>query len=147
MADSNAIFQHSWYISNQFNGIMYGTRLFLIFVVPVLTDDQTLSPGIELVLYFASVWLIFRGKEHDKRNNRFFLWFSTAILVLITIQVAVQGVFGEMMWITNADYPGGDAAYFADNSAVWYETMGSAASILLTLLSDWLLVCCLSDRS
>ena len=90
------------------------------------------------MLYFATVWLIFKGKE--RRNNMFFFWFSSAMLVCITIQVAVQGVFGEMMWITNADYPGGSAAYFADNSAVWYETLGSAASILLTLLSDWLLV-------
>ena len=92
------------------------------------------------MLYFASVWLIFTNKDKDRRNNLFFFWFSTALLVCITIQVAVQGVFGEMMWITNANYPGGSAAYFADNSAVWYETMGSAASILLTLLSDWLLV-------
>ncbi|KIP09675.1 hypothetical protein PHLGIDRAFT_86270 [Phlebiopsis gigantea 11061_1 CR5-6] len=119
MPDANTVFQHSWYISNQFNMLMY---------------------GIELVLYSASVWLILTNKGKDRQNNMFFFWFSTALLVCITIQVAVQGVFGEMMWITHADYPGGSAAYFEDNSAVWYETLGSAASILLTLLSDWLLI-------
>ena len=53
---------------------------------------------------------------------------------------AVDTVFGEIMWITNADYPGGSGAYLAAYAAVWYQTMGTAATVLLSFLSDSLLV-------
>ncbi|OBZ73323.1 hypothetical protein A0H81_06836 [Grifola frondosa] len=44
------------------------------------------------------------------------------------------------MWIVNANYPGGSEAYFAAYASVWYQTMGSAASVVLSLLSDGLLI-------
>ena len=59
---------------------------------------------------------------------------------MITIYVAVQAVFGQEMWIVHADYPGGSGQYLADNAAAWYETLGSAASVVLNLMSDGLLV-------
>ncbi|KAI0370703.1 hypothetical protein BV20DRAFT_943459 [Pilatotrama ljubarskyi] len=119
MADANAIFQNCYYVGNNFNAILY---------------------GIELVLYFASVSIILSGKDKTRAGNRFFLCFSTVLLLMITIYVAVQAVFGEEMWIVNVDYPGGSAQYLADNAAVWYQTLGSAASIVLNLMSDGLLL-------
>ena len=95
------------------------------------------------MLYFASVWLILNGRERGsggKRSDKLFLFFSTGLLVMITIYVAVQAVFGQEMWIVNADYPGGNGQYLADNAAVWYQTLGSAASVVLNLMSDGLLV-------
>ncbi|KAI0631488.1 hypothetical protein C8Q77DRAFT_1074560 [Trametes polyzona] len=119
MADQNAIFQNCYYVGNNFNAILY---------------------GIELVLYFASVTVILKKKDKSNVDRRFFLYFSTALLLMITIYVAVQAVFGEEMWIVHADYPGGSAQYLADNAAVWYQTLGSAASIVLNLMSDGLLI-------
>ncbi|EIW52672.1 uncharacterized protein TRAVEDRAFT_53114 [Trametes versicolor FP-101664 SS1] len=122
MSDPNAIFQNAYYIGNNFNTILY---------------------GVELVLYFASVGLILqnrRGGTGGKRSDRLFLSLSTGLLAMITIYVAVQSVFGEEMWIVNADYPGGSGQYLADNAAVWYQTLGSAASIVLNLMSDGLLM-------
>ena len=93
------------------------------------------------MLYFGTVWLILQGGRHtSKQSDRRFLYFSTVLLCMITIYVAVQAVFGQEMWIVNADYPGGSGQYLADNAAVWYETLGSAASVVLNLLSDGLLV-------
>lgn len=66
--------------------------------------------------------------------------FNTAMLFLITIFVAVQAVFGQEMWIVNAGFEGGPAAYLASHSSVWYETLGTAASIILQLMSDAFLV-------
>ncbi|KAI0354407.1 hypothetical protein OH77DRAFT_498891 [Trametes cingulata] len=121
MSDPNAIFQNAYYVGNNFNCILY---------------------GVELVLYFASIWLILQGRrgQQSKRSDKQFLFFSTGLLVMITIYVAVQSVFGEEMWIVNANYPGGSAQYLADNAAVWYQTLGSAASIVLNLMSDGLLI-------
>ena len=50
--------------------------------------------------------------------------------------MAVQGVFGEEMWIVNADYPGGTAQYFADHSSVWYETLDTAVVVVTNLGTD-----------
>ncbi|PIL34472.1 hypothetical protein GSI_03249 [Ganoderma sinense ZZ0214-1] len=123
MSDPNAVFQHSYYIGNNFNAILY---------------------GVELVLYFASVRLIMQGRyrvgEARRRSDRRFLYLSTGLLLMITVYVAVQAVFGEEMWIVHVDYPGGSAQYLADNAAVWYQTLGSAASIVLNLMSDGLLI-------
>lgn len=94
------------------------------------------------MLYFASATMILRNKDpRNARGFRLFLYLSTGLLLMITIYVAVQAVFGQEMWIVHADYyPGGSGAYLADNAAVWYQTLGSAASIVLNLMSDGLLV-------
>ncbi|KAI0710880.1 hypothetical protein C8Q76DRAFT_811128 [Earliella scabrosa] len=120
MSDPNSIFQNAFYIGNTFNSILY---------------------GVELMLYFGTIWLILnnKGRRTKNRDMRLFV-FSTVLLLMITIYVAVQAVFGEKMWIVHADYPGGSAQYLADNVAVWYETLGSAASVVLNLMSDGLLI-------
>jgi hypothetical protein len=51
------------------------------------------------------------------------------------------------MWIFNAGYPGGAFAYFVTHVSVWYQTMGSVASLLLQLMTDGLLVSVLSSSS
>lgn len=73
-------------------------------------------------------------------GDKFLVLFSTVLLLLNTIFVATEAVFGEEMWIVNADYPGGQNAYLVDFASVWYQTFGTAASILLNLLSDAFLV-------
>lgn len=78
--------------------------------------------------------------EARRRSDRRFLYLSTGLLLMITIYVSVQAVFGEEMWLVHVDYPGGSGQYLADNAAVWYQTLGSAASIVLNLMSDGLLV-------
>lgn len=74
------------------------------------------------------------------KSDRFFIAFSTIILVLITIDVATDAVFGEMMWIVNADYPGGADAYLAEYASVWYETLGTGSCVVLNLFGDALMI-------
>lgn len=80
-----------------------------------------------------------RDTEHP-RTNRFFAIFSTILLFLVTIFVAVQAVFGEEMWIVNAGFEGGPGAYLSTHASVWYQTLGTTASIIMQLMSDALLV-------
>ena len=96
--------------------------------------------GVELVLYFQTLQALLRGGTKHFLTNRFFLFFNTASLFLITIFVAVQAVFGQEMWIVNASSEGGSAAYLATHTSVWYETLGTAAVIALQLMSDAFLV-------
>ena len=93
-------------------------------------------------MYYTTLRLIQRERKRrgsNAANNRL-LYLSTLFLVSATVHMAVQGVFGEEMWIVNADYQGGMDAYLEDFASVWYQTFGTAASIVLNLLSDGLLV-------
>ncbi|KAI0739351.1 hypothetical protein C8Q80DRAFT_1111133 [Daedaleopsis nitida] len=113
------IFQHAFYIGNCFNNILY---------------------GIELVLYFFTIWPISKRAHKRHPSDITLALFTTAILCLNTVYVATESVFGEQMWITNEDYPGGPGAYLADYASVWYETLGTAASIVLNLFGDAFLI-------
>ncbi|KAI0056181.1 hypothetical protein BV25DRAFT_1921185 [Artomyces pyxidatus] len=116
---SNALFQNSYYIGNNFNCILY---------------------GVELVLYTVTMQKLMSLQSRKTGSNLFFICFSTANLALITVYVAVQSVFGEEMWIVNVGFPGGQGAYLQQFAAVWYQTMGTTASVVLNLLSDGLLI-------
>ena len=83
---------------------------------------------------------LFSGRESWTRSDKLYMAFSTALLVLITIYLSTEAIFGQEMWIVNANYPGGMDAYFGDFVNVWYQTFGTAASIVLNLCSDGLLV-------
>jgi hypothetical protein len=74
-----------------------------------------------------------------RRQPRFawiFITYSSFQLVLVTISSAAVLVFGEMMWIVNADFPGGSSAYLMTYANVWYQTWGTTAFIAFNLLAD-----------
>ena len=84
---------------------------------------------------------LFSGRESWTRSDKLYMAFSTALLVLITIYLSTEAIFGQEMWIVHAAAPGGPAAFLARNVNVWYQTMGTTASVILNMLSDALLVC------
>lgn len=106
-------------------------------MVMLVTFTST-SQGIELILYGMTMKVLLKNKRKT-RSDKFFMFFSSALLVLITIFVATEAVFGEEMWIVNANYPGGQAAYLGAYAAVWYQTLGTASSFVLNLLADGLM--------
>lgn len=116
---SDALLQNSFYIGNVFNSILY---------------------GVELVLYFNTMQAYLDKQSEHRPSDKFYMIFSTIILLLITIFVATQLLLGQETWIINAGYPGGTLAYFVAHLSVWYQTMGSVASILLQLMTDGLLI-------
>jgi len=62
------------------------------------------------------------------------------MLILITIWVSTNAIFGEEMWLIHSDYPGGANAYYMSNISNWYMVMGRAAVFVLQLMTDALLV-------
>ncbi|KAI0773183.1 hypothetical protein BD413DRAFT_472983 [Trametes elegans] len=119
----SAVFQNAFYIGNNFNTILY---------------------GVELVVYYLTIEAVLQRSRRLSspvpRSDKIMVAFSTALLLLNTVFVATEAVFGEEMWVVNADYPGGPEAYLGDFASVWYQTFGTAASIVLNLLSDALLI-------
>jgi len=116
---NNTLLQHSLYIGNAFNGILY---------------------GVQLVLYYLTMQIYLKRSGQPQSHPMFYMIFSTVQLFLVTVFVATQGVIGEEMWIVHSDYPGGPAAYFAAHVSDWYQSFGSVASTLRQLMSDGLLI-------
>lgn len=95
------------------------------------------------MMYFASVRIIIRSKANGmlSRGSRHLLFFSTGLLLLITLWVVFQAALGQDMWIAHPVYPGGSTRYLgADNAPMWYQNVGSVASLVLNFMSDGLLV-------
>ncbi|EMD31804.1 hypothetical protein CERSUDRAFT_119374 [Gelatoporia subvermispora B] len=117
---SDGLFQNSYYICINVNDILY---------------------GVELVLYYQTMRQLLKpSRDQRTRSDKFFMFFSTAMLLLITINVATEAVFGEEMWIVNANFPGGANAYLGANASVWYQTMGTTSFVALNLLADGLML-------
>lgn len=99
------------------------------------------ATGFELILYGASMRALLRKpRNYRNKTDKLYMLFSTVLLVLGTINLAANCVFGEIWWISNQNYPGGSEEWFGENAAVWYQTMASAANVLVQLLADALLV-------
>ncbi|OCH85531.1 hypothetical protein OBBRIDRAFT_762823 [Obba rivulosa] len=117
---SDGLFQNSYYICINVNDILY---------------------GVELVLYYLSMRQLLKpARDQRTRSDKFFMFFSTALLLLTTVNIATEAVFGEEMWIVNANFPGGADAYLGANASVWYQTMGTTSFVALNLLADGLML-------
>ncbi|KAI0668256.1 hypothetical protein C8Q78DRAFT_980509 [Trametes maxima] len=115
----SALFQNAYYLAVNFNSILY---------------------GVELACYAMTMHALLRRRKKWGWTDKFYVAFSTALLLLITIYMSTEAVFGEEMWIVHADAPGGQLEFFLENANIWYQTMGTASSVALNLLSDALLI-------
>ena len=70
----------------------------------------------------------------------FFFVYSTALMLLLTLDIAVNAVWGEQMWITFRDAPGGVPIFIVTQLSNWYQAWGSSAAVALVFMSDALLV-------
>ncbi|KAM5531431.1 hypothetical protein V8D89_014888 [Ganoderma adspersum] len=121
MSAWNTIFQNCWYVGNNFNAILY---------------------GVAVMFYLMSARLILKSRraKHRGQSDKWLLVLNTGLIVMITIYLIAQNLFGQEMWVINEGYPGGSGQYYADHAAVWYQTMGSVASVVLCLMSDAFLI-------
>ncbi|KAH9916130.1 hypothetical protein B0H21DRAFT_695281 [Amylocystis lapponica] len=113
------IFQNSFYVSLNVSSILY---------------------GVELMLYFQTLRELRKTREREHHWDKFCAFFSTALLALATVCEATQAIFGQEIWIVNATYPGGPAAYEAKYDSTWYQMMGLTAAVLLDMLTNGLLI-------
>ncbi|KAJ6495049.1 hypothetical protein C8R45DRAFT_1133228 [Mycena sanguinolenta] len=118
MGDQNLPLERSWYIGNTIFAILY---------------------GIQLCMFFMSTCL-FISSSRAARSKYFYVGFSGTLLLLITIAMSCNLIFGQMMWIEHRDIPGGPMAYFSADVAAWYNTLGTAADIAADILGDGLML-------
>jgi hypothetical protein len=62
------------------------------------------------------------------------------LLSLTTIELALDALWGQYMWIDHRNYPGGPVMFFQESAGVWYAAIGFGASAMANILGDGLLV-------
>lgn len=97
-------------------------------------------PGIELCLYFRTVHISLNRRGAAPRSTVFYQVFSTVMLVLTTVWVAAGSRFGQELWVLGQNYPGGPIAYGLAHTSDLYNVVSGAASIVLQLMADCLMV-------
>ncbi|KAF8132494.1 hypothetical protein EV363DRAFT_109591 [Boletus edulis] len=119
MSSYGPVFQNSVYVGINLQNILY---------------------GVELVLYFKTMHVLLSSKVRHKKSDKFYAIFSSVMLLIITVWVSTQAIFGEEMWIVNAKFSGGPDAYWARNASIWYMDIGTTAVIILQLMTDGLMI-------
>ena len=79
-------------------------------------------------------------RRRNRESWKFFFCYSTGLLLLLTMDISVNAVWGEQMWITFRDAPGGVPLFIATQLSNWYQAWGSSAAVALVFMSDGLLV-------
>jgi len=98
------------------------------------------SVGVELVMYFLTLQGLRTNIQNSPKSKRFFAIYSTILLLLLTVDISVNAVWGELMWINARNTPGGVPGYIATQTSVWYQTMGSTTVVAMIFMGDALLV-------
>lgn len=73
------------------------------------------------------------------RDANFYVIYGTVLLILWTIALACNALFGQYAWIDHRDVDG-PAAYIEENISAAYNTLGTTAGVIMNFLSDGLLV-------
>ncbi|KAK7032844.1 hypothetical protein R3P38DRAFT_2919226 [Favolaschia claudopus] len=95
--------------------------------------------GIQLCMFFMSAYFLLRSAKADK-SRYIYIVYSASLLVLLTIAMACNLFFGQMMWIEHRNVDGGPVAFFVNNIAAWYNTFGTAADVTANVLGDGLML-------
>ncbi|KAJ3840439.1 hypothetical protein F5878DRAFT_533689 [Lentinula raphanica] len=115
---SELTFERSLYVGGQITAILY---------------------GIQLVLYYMSNRLLLHSSRRG-RDVYFYAIYGTVILVLWTVALVCNAIFGQYAWIDHRDVEGGPAAYIGENISAAYNTLGTTAGVMMNFLSDALLI-------
>jgi hypothetical protein len=138
----NIPLERSLYVGNVFRGILYGE------VSPkpnnfarILYRLIQLAPGLEIFTFFAAVYCISHRPSDYRKGQRFYMAYGGILLVLVTIDVALDFLWGQYMWIDHRNHPGGPPGFFVASQFSWYSVMQVALSVMENILGDGLLVC------
>jgi hypothetical protein len=97
-------------------------------------------PGIQLGLYFKTIHVFLCRRRERWKSDVFHAVFSSMMLLLITVRIASDGLYGEKMWLADRTYPGGPFAYGEAHASDAYMVLGAAAVVILQQMTDALMV-------
>lgn len=89
-------------------------------------------------MYFSILGKLYK-RYKTRQSWKFFLAYTTILFLLVTIDMATNAVWAEIMWIDKRDNPG-VAAFIVGDLNVWYQIFGSTTVVIMVLMGDALLV-------
>lgn len=95
---------------------------------------------MEIFIFLAAVYCICHRPSSYRKSQIFYIVHGGILLALITIQVAIDAMWGQFMWIDHRNDPGGPLKFLADSHSSWSFILAFAAGAAANILSDGLLV-------
>jgi hypothetical protein len=100
-----------------------------------------LEAGLEIFAFFSAAYCISHRPPDYRKRQKFYIIYGGVLLVFTTIEVTLQALWGQYMWIDHRNYPGGPLGYYVASQTGWYTVFGLAAGTAVNILGDGLLVC------
>ncbi|TFY68130.1 hypothetical protein EVG20_g3679 [Dentipellis fragilis] len=139
MANAEVTFERSLYIGNSFAGILYGAHHYSYLTAASGLTASHAPAGLQLWMYFQSVWSLFKSRSSHYKTRRFYVIYGGILLILLTFSILSNALFGQEAWIEHRAEMD-PAEFLAENTSLWYNTLGSAADITVNFMGDGLLV-------
>ena len=99
-----------------------------------------LETGVEIFTFFATVYCICHRSSNYRKRQRSYIAIGGTLVVLVTISVMSNGLWGQYIWIEHRNYPGGQLRFYNASEGAWYNVLGFAADATTNILADGLLV-------
>ncbi|KAF8556745.1 hypothetical protein OG21DRAFT_1506141 [Imleria badia] len=121
------------------DSVSEGQEFFNMFYIGI--NIENILYGIELFLFFKTIRILLSNRgTRKKKIILFYVLFSSTMVFTVTVWVATQAMFGQKLWLLDSDFPGGPAAYWRKNIAIWYIDWGTTAIVVLQLMTDALMI-------
>ena len=95
--------------------------------------------GVYVIICMQSIRYLYNGHSSIRRKQ-FYICYSFTMALMFTIRHASNTLYGQYVWIEKRDTSGGPGAYFSAHTTWWFNTVGTSAVYVTTLMSDGLLV-------
>ncbi|KJA18986.1 hypothetical protein HYPSUDRAFT_168611 [Hypholoma sublateritium FD-334 SS-4] len=96
--------------------------------------------GIQLTLFFHSTHYLLRGSRENRKRDLGFILYGFILALMVSIALATNFVFGQLMWIDRRNEPGGPPEFFRVNGTIWYQIFGTTAAYVGIAMSDALML-------
>jgi hypothetical protein len=136
----NIPLERSMYVGIILSGIIYGESPPKLRNQPFALHLTKLEAGLEMFAFFAAAYSISHRPPEYRKRQKFYIIYGGILLLFTTIEVTLEAMWGQYMWIDHRNYPGGPLGYFGASQTGWCTVFGSAAGIAVHILGDGLLV-------
>jgi hypothetical protein len=96
--------------------------------------------GLEIFTFFAAVYCISQRSPEYRKRQKFYIIYGGALLSLTTIEVALDALWGQDIWIDHRNNPGGPLGAFKVSQGAWYDALSFGAGAMANILGDGMLV-------
>lgn len=103
-------------------------------------SSLTQSAGVYVYMVFQSYHLLKNLKRETPRKRKFYIAYGFIQLFLVTVELSLTALAGQLMWIDHRGSPGGPFAYYLSIGSGWFGVSVIACAVISIGMADALLV-------